>query len=255
MFSDAHTHLTGNPFGENVLNPKEIQEVLKKAKDKGIVLMVAASHDLSSAERVAQITTTEDIVYGALGLHPWIATLIDDSTYKGFLALAKKPKVIAISEIGLDDSRSRAPKEVQLQTLVQQLRLSKETGLPPMLHNRGYHREIIDVLRQEKPPVGAIHGFNGRVDELKEWLDLGYYVSIGRAVLRAEGQDLKAMVQQIPEERLFLETDGVARSKEGVLEGQERVIQVAQVVASWRGSTEQYLGEVTTKNLHRLLRI
>jgi ATPase subunit of ABC transporter with duplicated ATPase domains len=37
MYSDAHTHFV-NPFGENALEPKEIDQLLKEARDKGVVL-------------------------------------------------------------------------------------------------------------------------------------------------------------------------------------------------------------------------
>jgi TatD DNase family protein len=255
MFSDAHTHLIGNPFGENVLEPKEIQEVLKEARDKGVVLMVVGSHDLPSSERVIQIASSENNVYVSIGLHPWIATPIDDHTYKSFLELTKRPKVVAIGEIGVDNNRSRASKEVQLQALTQQLRLARETGLPVLLHQRGYHQELMEAIHQEKPPVSAIHGFGGDLNELKEWLDLGYYVSIGRSILGEEGERFKAIVQRIPEDKLILETDGASRSSKGALEGQARVVQVAQVVASWRGSTAKEIGEITTRNLKRMRRI
>ena len=255
MFSDAHTHLVGTPFGENVLDPQEIQKVLKEDRDKGVLLMVVASHDLSSAERVTRIAFAEDGVYAAVGLHPLIATPIDDLSYRAYLNLARKPKVVAISEIGVDNIRSRASKEVQFQAFVQQLRLCREVNLPPQLHVRGYHAEMMEALKEETPPAGIIHGFTGAVAELKGWLDLGYYVSIGRAVLGSQAQGLKAMVQQIPGDRLLLETDGPDRSRGGVLEGQERVVQVAQVVASWRDTTAAELGEVTTENLRRVLPI
>jgi TatD DNase family protein len=255
MFSDAHTHLVGNPFGENILEPKEIQQVLKEARDKGVVLIVVGSHDLPSAERVIQIASSEEDVYVSVGLHPWIATPIDDPTYKGFLELTKRPKVVAIGEIGVDNNRSRATKEVQLQVLTQQFRLAKETGLPIFLHQRGYHQELTEAIHQENPPVSAVHGFSGDLTELKDWLDLGCYVSIGRSVLGGEGEKSKAIVQRIPGDKLLLETDGAARSPKGALEGQARVVQVAQVVASWRGTTAKEIGEVTTKNLKRMLGI
>ncbi|MFB3885748.1 MAG: TatD family hydrolase [Thermodesulfobacteriota bacterium] len=255
MFSDAHTHLIGNPFGENILEPREIQTVLKEARDQGVVLMVVGSHDLPSSERVIEIASSEENVYVSVGLHPWIATPIDDRAYKSFLELTKRPKVVAIGEIGVDHNRSRASKDVQLQALIQQLRLARETGLPALFHQRGYHEELMEAIYREKPPVSAIHGFSGDLAELKEWLDLGYYVIIGRSVLGKEGEKLKAVVQRIPEDKLLLETDGAARSPKGVLEGQARVLQVAEVVASWRGTTAKEVGETTTKNLKRMLRI
>lgn len=255
MYSDAHTHISGSPFGENVLTSQEIQTLLKNVRDKGVVLIVAGSTDLASARRLVGIAAAEDILYASIGIHPWIAEPLDDDTYNGFKELAQHPKVVAFGEIGLDASRSRSSKEIQMECLAQQFRLSRETGLPPIIHQRGLHQELMDVMKQEKPPAGAVHGFNGDAGELREWLDLGYFITIGRAVLAPEGQGLKEVVKLIPEDRLLLETDGANRSKDGVLEGQERVVQVAQIVASWRGSTGEEIGAVSTRNLKRMLDI
>jgi TatD DNase family protein len=255
MYSDAHTHITGSPFGEKILTPQEIQTLLKNDRDQGLVLIVAGGTDLATSRRLVGIAAAEDILYASIGIHPWIAEPLDDATYNGFKELARHPKVVAIGEIGLDASRSRSSKEIQMACLARQFRLSRETGLPPIIHQRGLRRELIEVMKQEQPPAGAMHGFNGDAGELRGWLDLGYFITIGRGVLAPEGQDLKEMVKLIPEDRLLLETDGAGRSPDGVLEGQDRVVQVAQVVASWRGTTGEEIGAISTRNLTRLLNI
>jgi Tat protein secretion system quality control protein TatD with DNase activity len=98
------------------------------------------------------------------------------------------------------------------------------------------HNDLMEILRREKPPAGVMHGFSGGPGELAEWLDMGYYVTVGTAVLGAEGQGRKEVVRLIPEDRLLLESDSAKRSKDGLIEGQERVIKIARVVASWRGA-------------------
>ena len=255
MYSDAHTHLTGSPFGEKVLTPQELQAVLKNDRDNGVVLIVAGSTDLATAKRLFAIAAAEDIVYASIGIHPWIAEQLDADTYQAFKMLAQHPKVVAFGEIGLDESRSRSSKETQIQCLSQQLRLCRETGLPPIIHQRGLHKELMDAISREQPPAGAMHGFNGDAVELQEWLDLGYYITVGCAVLAPEGLPLKEIVRQVPEDRLLLESDGVKRSSAGAWEGQERVIRVAQVVASWRGTTAEKIGAAATANLKRWLKI
>jgi len=255
MYSDAHTHLLGSPFGDNVLNDEEIKTLLQKVRKNNINLIVVGSHDLPSAKKVMDIAAREDIVYASIGIHPWIAQMIDEETMAAFLALAKVPKVVAVGEIGLDEARSKASKEIQIECLRQQLRLAKETGLPPILHQRGFHKELMNILKEEDPPCGAIHGFNGNEEELKDWLELGYYFTVGRTVLTPDGEKLKEVIKKIPLEKLLLESDGATRLADGTIEGQERVIKVAEVVASWRGTTKEHLGEKTTENLKDFLKI
>jgi TatD DNase family protein len=255
MYSDAHTHITGTPFGEKVLTPQEIQAVLKNDRDNGIVLILAGSTDLATTKKLVEIAAVEDMVYASIGIHPWIAEPLDDDTYNTFKTIAQHPKVVAFGEIGLDEPRSRSSKKVQIECLSQQLRLSHETGLPPIIHQRGLHKELMDAIKREEPPAGVMHGFGGDDAELKEWLDLGYYITIGMHVFTPESVRLREIVKQLPEDRLLLESDSADRSPEGVLEGQERVIRVAQLVASWRGTTAEKIGDISTANLKRWLKL
>jgi len=254
MYSDAHTHLTGPVFGD-LMTPAEIETVLRRARDAEVAFVVASGQDLARSVRVAEIAEEYDMVYAAIGLHPWIAVSIDDDTYQGFLELAKKPKVVAVGEIGLDEYRSQAEKAVQIEALVRQLELARETDLPVFIHERGYHDEMIDVLSRHPPRRAVMHGFRGSQEELRLWLDFGFYFTIGRTILEPDGHKLEAMVAQIPDDRLLLETDGVDIIESGSILGQERVVELARVVGQWRKSSGEAIGELTTDNLKSLLGI
>ncbi len=255
MFSDVHTHLTGTPIRSS-LEPSELHDVLRQARDKGVTHILAASFNLSNSEWTTQLATIEADVYAAIGLHPWVAAPIGEDIYQRFYALTQQSKVVALSEIGMDASRSPVPKEVQLEVFTRQLQLARQSGLPVVVHDRGYHAEMIQALRQEKVPGGAVHGFSGSDEELRDWLDLGFYVSVGLAVLLPEGEQLKPMVQSIPQGKLLLETDSATSASLGSpAEGPARVVQVAGVVASWRGTAVDQLGTTTTQNFKRLLGI
>lgn len=254
MYSDAHTHLTSSPL-KDPLQPQDVREVLRQARAAGVAYLVASGHDFMRSKTTIEIAAEEDIVYASIGLHPWIATPIDDETYRGLLDLAKKPKVVAVGEIGMDENRSRASKEVQIQAFTRQLELAQETDLPVYVHQRGYRKEVLEIVSRKKPPRAVIHGFVGDTDELRDWLDLGFHVTIGRVVTGEDGEKLRPMVEQIPEEKLLLETDGVNKAEDDTVGGQARIVEVARVVGKWRGKTPEEMGEVTTKNLRGLLRI
>jgi len=254
MYSDAHTHLTGPVFGD-LMTPDEISTVVQQARDAGVAFMVASGQDLARSIRVAEIAAEHDMVYAAIGLHPWIAAPIDDELYQGFFDLAKNPRVVAVGEIGLDEYRSRAEKGVQIETLVRQLELARETDLPVFIHERGYHDEMLDVLSRHKPRRAVMHGFRGSPEEMMQWLDFGFYFTIGRTVLEPDGHKLEPMVAQIPDDRLLLETDGVDIIESGTILGQERIVELARVVGQWRKTGGEAIGELTTGNLKKLLGI
>ena len=254
MYTDAHTHLTGPVFGD-LMTPAEIETVLQQAREAGVAFVVASGQDLARSIRVAEIAEEHDMVYAAIGLHPWIAVPIDDALFQGFLELAEKPKVVAIGEIGLDEYRSQAEKEVQIAALVRQLELAREADLPVFLHERGYHDEMLEVISRHPPGRAVMHGFRGSQEELKQWLAFGFYFTIGRTVLEPDGHKLAPMVAQIPDDRLLLETDGVDIIESATILGQERVVELARVVGQWRKTSGEAIGELTTGNLKNLLGI
>jgi len=97
----------------------DMGEVPQQARDIGMTVILASNFDLPNPGMRAQMAAAEKEVYAAIGLHPWVATTINEDTYQGFLALARQPKVVALSELGLDAPRSPASIEVQLQALSQ----------------------------------------------------------------------------------------------------------------------------------------
>lgn len=251
MLSDSHAHLNG-------YKPEQLKQVIERAKENGIETIVAVGMNLESSEEAITISNTYDCVLAAVGIHPWQATPIDEGVYQQLKKLASKEGVVAISEVGLDFARDPSTKEVQKQAFEQHVRLAKELGLPLNLHCRGAHSEMIEILMRENASEvgGAIHGFTGDEAMLQDWLDLGFYVSIGRAILGPDASKLEPIVTKIPLDRLLIETDsyGGAAAEPGRIEPAS-VKLVAERVAKSRKTTVEQIGNATSANLKRLLKI
>ncbi len=88
---------------------------------------------------------------------------------------------MAIGEIGLDYAKNPETKDIQKEVFTYQLSLAREAGLAVNIHCREAHQDMMDILRKEAGarPRGVIHGFSGDLAELKDWLDLGFYISFG----------------------------------------------------------------------------
>lgn len=251
MFSDSHTHVDG--YSED-----RLEQVLAGARAAGVELLVAASQHLESAARTVAIARRQPGVVPAVGIHPWNAVAIDDQLYRKLREQASAPEVVAISEIGLDFQRDmfrnrdlsndQAAWEVQKQAFGEQVRLARELGLPIIVHCRGAQAAMLELLRQGGVPQagGAIHGFAGDEAALKDWLELGFYISVGvRALTSPDLPALAPVFSHIPEQKLLLETDS----------DPSRVVVAAEKMAEATGKTAQEIGESTTANLKRLLRI
>ena len=247
-FSDSHCHLDACP-------PELLAEVLEQARLKGVDIIVSMGMTLESSAETIRLAQSHEGVLPAIGIHPWNAVPLTDEIRRHFYELASSEHVVAIGEIGLDYARSPQTKEVQRELLIYELSLARETGLPVNIHCREAHQDMMDILRKETglDQKGIIHGFSGDSTALKDWLDLGFYVSIGvRGLVINEIPSLQAAVREIPLDRLLTETDSTGS---GQSTGPADVVLVAEKLASLRGATVDEIANTATANLKRLLKI
>ncbi|MBI4297566.1 MAG: TatD family hydrolase [Chloroflexi bacterium] len=246
--ADAHAHLDGS-------SPRDLQQALEEARAAGVEAVLAVGMDLESSTETVHLSRSHDFIKPAVGIHPWNARDIDAATYESLKALALRPEVAAIGEVGLDMVREGiAPPEVQRRCLTRLLGLALEAGKPLNLHCRGAHREMMDALRSANPAHrGTAHGFTGDGAMLRDWLELGFYITIGRSILGDKSAPGPEVVRLIPLNRLLLETDSSPRYwPDGVRVTPAAVRQVAERVAEIRGASLDTLAQATSENFRKL---
>ncbi|MCX6013897.1 MAG: TatD family hydrolase [Chloroflexi bacterium] len=243
-FSDSHCHLAGQ-------NTDQLVEVLKQAKTKGVDIMVSMGMSLESSAENIHLAQSYQGVLAAVGIHPWNAVPLTAGVRKYLAELAGHEQVVAIGEIGLDYVRSPQTRDIQKELLIYELCLARERSLPVSIHCREAYQDMMDILHQEVGLKGAIHGFSGDQAELKDWIAMGFYISIGRrGFVTDETPSLQAAVRDIPSYSLLTETDGSGRSG-----GPADVVSVVEKLAFLRGVTVVQIADITTANLKRFLKL
>ena len=130
--------------------------------------------------------------------------------------LARRRRVVAIGEIGLDYYRERSPKRVQRAALEQQLELSAELCLPVIIHNREAGGDVMAILEDWAPTVpavlaqrlGVMHSFSAAYDIAERALDLGFYLGFTGPITFKNADALRDIARRVPPDRLLVETDG-----------------------------------------------
>jgi len=153
----------------------------------------------SSAETI-RLAKSHNGVFAAVGIHPWNAVVPAEEVRQQLSQLVRQKGVVALGEIGLDYARTPQTKENQNELLIYELSLAQETGLLVNIHCRDAHQDMMTILRKEMGPnlKGIIHGFHGDQMMLKDWLALGFYVSIGvRGFVTDEQLHLVAAVRKL----------------------------------------------------------
>src|SRR5579864_2435212 len=176
MFVDSHCHLDGPRFNS------DRDQVIAHAREAGIVNMLAVGTGdgpgtLDCAVKIAQ---QHDFIYATIGIHPHEAKLATDADFDELEQLAKRPKVIAWGEIGLDYFYDHSPREVQRQVFRRQMELARAVRLPIVIHCRPSEQsedawqECLELIREQWAPGGLggiLHCFTGTWPYAKRALD------------------------------------------------------------------------------------
>ena len=251
MYIDCHVHL--DPF-TNV----EVGQILDRARGVGVDAVISAGTTIPSSRRSLELSSRYDGFFSGVGIHPMdIREPFTDQTYETLRDLATSTdKVLVMSEVGLDFMDGAPDRAIQYPAFREQIRLARELGLPVVFHSRESHDEAFRVLREERAyEVGGImHYFQGDLKTAQKVMDLGFYISLARPLLRLTY--LQETAAKVPLENIVLETDAAPqpfKSKRENWTEPRHVATVAQTLAELKGIDVEDVEEVTTANMKRVL--
>ena len=249
--ADCHTHL-------DQYDSAELPQILQRAQEVGVGLIIAAATTLASARRILELCREHPILYAGIGLHPMdLLGPLDESTLEELRRLAQDPNVVVWSETGLDYLPTSPAKEVQQQAFRDQIQLAKELDLPLVVHSRGSDQDLLRLLREEDAGRvgGALHYFQGDMATAQAAMELGFYISLAKPLLRLP--ELQEVAARLPLERVLLETDSFPQPFKKYRHRWTEpchLPQVAEKLAELQGIPVESVAEVTTSNLLRMLR-
>jgi len=215
---DTHCHLSHERFQD------DLDAVLGRAHAAGVTRVVSIASHLDDAEKLIAWTAEgtggggAPRVFVTAGVHPHEVGHLpdgpdDDPRVRQVLdrlrGLLVHPGVVAVGECGLDFHYDFAPRETQFRWFERQLGVAAETGRPVVVHCRAAEDEMVPRVREagEAGVRGVLHCFPGHLGLLEAAMDAGWSVSFTGIVTFRSFDGVEA-VQQVPEGRYFLETDG-----------------------------------------------
>lgn len=226
MIIDTHSHLNFSAY------KKDFDEVIKRTLKENIWMINVGTKYETSKGAVELAEKYEEGVFAAIGLHPmyaaaeFVKTKTDPDegeffikeegfNYEKYKELAKSRKVVAIGEIGLDyyykpKSKEKLEKfkEKQKEVFLQQLKLADELNLPLIFHCRVAHKDMIEILKSyiliHKSINGVVHCFTGSVEEMEEYVKLGFYIGLNGIIFKL---NLNEVIKKTPLENILVETD------------------------------------------------
>ena len=198
---DSHAHLE---------ELEDLDSAIDRAKQNGVVAIVAVGSDYESNNRVLEIAGKyRGFVYPALGLHPGLLHQATSPLERQIQFLEDHlDQAVAIGEVGLDYHKralSGTSKDRQHIVFSMLLSLGQKHRKPVVIHSRYAWRDSFTLAKGAGVELAVFHWYTGPSNVLKDILDAGYFVS---ATLAAEYHaEHRRAVKEAPLERLLLETD------------------------------------------------
>jgi len=239
------------------------EAVIERALAAGVRTMIVTGTSLRASQAaLSSAQARPGVLYATAGVHPHDARHCDARTIAELRALAAAPEVVAIGECGLDFNRDFSPRPVQVEWFRAQVLLAKELGLPLFLHERDAadaFLEVLDALRPEPAQV-VVHCFTGDGPTLRQYLRRGFNVGItGWICDERRGVHLRALVREIPADRLLVETDAPfltprdLRPKPAAGRNEPAFLaHVLRTIAACRGEAPELLAAATTATARRV---
>ena len=251
---DSHAHLDNSRFND------DLDEVILAAHNAGVRHILTIGCDLNSSIINADLASRYEPLYAAVGFHPHDAAALDQESLDQIQGLLQQPKVVAVGEIGLDYYRNRSPHDVQQRAFRQQIQLAAESGKPIIVHDRDAHDDVVRILTEENAGAigGVLHCFSGDEEMARKCLDLGFYLSFTGAITYPKNEAVRAMLRQLPLDRILLETDCPYLSPQpfrGKRNEPAYLVFTAQTLAEIKGLTLADIARITSRNCHDLFGI
>jgi TatD DNase family protein len=277
MLVDTHAHLDFSEFAA------DLEAVLRRAKEAGVSKIIAIGTTLQSCRNAIHFAERHPEIYAAVGIHPTSVTAEPEDFISELRQLADHPKVVAIGETGLDyhrlpssvrkqeiseaafgaastetiesDLHDDAEMASQLIAFEQHLELATTKSKNVVIHQREAWDDTLKILR---PYSGHIHGvfhcFNGSLEQAREAIDLGHYISFTGIVTFQNAEELRQIAGLLPSERIMVETDAPYLSPvphRGKRCEPAFVRETATVIAKIRNLTFETFSAQTTENAER----
>lgn len=246
MYVDSHAHLTGEEIYPDV------EALLERARLSGLSHIVNICTDQLSLERGLDLAARHPFVLNTGAVTPHDVDEIGEKDWPYFAEAARAGKLAAIGETGLDYYNATSDRGVQAQFLRRYLELAKECHLPVVIHCRAAFGDLFKILDEVYPGgKGVLHCFTGTLDEAKEVLARGFYLSLSGIVTFKKSLELQEIARLMPLDRLVIETDTpylAPQSKRGKRNEPAFVREVAEKIAEIKGVTIEAVAHQTAKN-------
>lgn len=252
MLVDSHCHLNFPEFKD------DLPDVLNRARLNGIETLLTINTRLSESREVQAIAEAHSNIFCTVGVHPHDAKDYASADLKNRLKeLASHPKVVGLGETGLDYYYNNSPSAEQIESFEIHLDLSKELGLPIVVHTRNADSDTLACMDRYPGTAGVFHCFSGGIDMARAGLDRGYLISFSGIITFKKAEELREVVKYVPLDKILVETDAPFLAPiphRGKRNEPAFTLHTAEIVAELKGLALKTVADQTSNNFFNLFK-
>jgi len=250
MFVDSHCHLDFPDLAQN------LDRVLDAMQSCGVGHGLCICVNLRDFPKVLATVEHRANLFATVGVHPDYEEEMEPTSDE-LIRLAAHPKVVGVGETGLDYYRLKGDLDWQRERFRIHIRAAIATGLPLVIHTREAASDTLKIMREEgaEQVGGVMHCFTESWEVAQEAIDMGFHISFSGIVTFKNATSLKEVAQQVPLDRMLIETDSPYLAPvpyRGKINQPAYVRHVAEEIARLRGVTPEAIGQATSANFFRL---
>lgn len=250
MFIDSHAHITGEIFVD------DLEEVLSRAEASGVLAIVNVCTDENSLNGGLSLSEKSSCVFNIAAATPHDVEREGEIIFPLVEKEAEKGNLLAVGETGLDYYYNYSNPSIQKAFLRKHIHLAMRCSLPLVIHCRDAFKDLFEILDAEYSESNRylptlLHCFTGSIEEAREALDRGWYISLSGIITFKKSFQLREAVKTLPLERILIETDSpylAPQSRRGKRNEPSYLPETAQVIASIKGLSLEEVARATRKN-------
>lgn len=251
---DSHTHLN-----DDQLMP-DAAKYNQHAQQLGVVKLANVGSNTKLNNASLALAHQFDNMYSIIGWHPEDSIYFHQKEADELIQQLADDKVVALGEIGMDFYQQQSPKRIQERVFREQIEIAKQLKLPISVHNRDAFEDTYRILKEAhiEQVGGILHSFNGDVEWLDKFLELGMHVSYSGVASFKKTKEVHEAVKHTPLERLLVETDAPYLAPEPFRGKQNEpayTLYTVEAVARFRDTNPDEIAEATYQNTLRLFGI
>lgn len=201
MYFESHAHYDDERFDS------DREQLIEEMHKNGVDYIINAGADVESSLAGICLCDSFPFFYAAVGVHPHEAENMTKEELEKLEEYSRHKKVIAIGEIGLDYYYDFSERDKQRFWFRKQLELAEKVGLPVIIHSRDAAQECFDIIKASNIRRGVIHSYSGSVEMAQSYIEMGFYIGIGGIVTFKNAKKPIEVTEQIPIEKILIETD------------------------------------------------